>query len=162
MDEEILRKQLAAQLDGGQAYTPIEEAVRGFPMEMAGLKTEGIRHTPWEILEHMRIAQWDILRFTVDPDHVTPPWPDEHWPKTDAPGDPDEWHRSVDTFLRELREVKRLSQDPETDLFQRIPHGTGQTVLREILLVADHNAYHLGQLMQARRAIESAAQQRDR
>jgi hypothetical protein len=155
VSEEILRRQLVAQLDGGQAYTAIERAIRGVPPEMAGRKPEGILHTPWEILEHMRIAQWDILRFTVDPDHVTPPWPDEHWPKADAPADPAEWHRSVETFLRELREVKRLAQNPETDLFQRIPHGTGQTVLREILLVADHNAYHLGQLMLIRRALES-------
>jgi hypothetical protein len=156
MSEEILRRQLVAQLDGGQAYKPIEDAIRGFPAELAGCKPETILHTPWEILEHLRIAQWDILRFTIDPDHVTPPWPDQHWPKTEAPDDPDEWHRSIETFLQELREVKRLAQDPETDLFRRIPHGTGQTVLREILLVADHNAYHLGQLMLIRRALESA------
>jgi hypothetical protein len=157
VNEEVLRRQLGAQLDGGQAYAPIEGAIRGFPVELAGRKPEGISHTPWEILEHMRIAQWDILRFTVDPDHVTPPWPDEHWPKSGVPGDSDEWHRCVETFLRELREVRDLAQDPKTDLFRRIPHGTGQTVLREILLVADHNAYHLGQLMLIRRAVESAA-----
>ena len=155
MSEEILRRQLAAQLDGGQAYTPIEDAIRGFPLELAGCKPDGILHTPWEILEHMRIAQWDILRFTIDPDHVTPPWPDDHWPKVDAPSDANAWHQSVETFLREFRDVRQLAQDPETDLFRRIPHGTGQTVLREILLVADHNAYHLGQLMLIRRALES-------
>ena len=156
MNEEILRRQLVAQLDGGQAYTPIEDAIRGFPLELGGRRPEGILHTPWEILEHLRIAQWDILRFTVDPDHVTPPWPDEHWPKISAPENEEAWRRSTEMFLRDLREVKRLAQDPETDLFQRIPHGTGQTVLREILLVADHNAYHLGQLMLIRRALESA------
>jgi hypothetical protein len=153
--EEVLRRQLVAQLAGGQAYTPIEEAIREFPVELAGRKPEGISHTPWEILEHLRIAQWDILRFTVDPDHVTPPWPDEHWPQADAPSDEDAWHRSVETFLRELSEVRDLAQDPKTDLFMPIPHGTGQTALREILLVADHNAYHLGQLLLIRRALES-------
>ena len=155
MNEEVLRRQLVAQLDGGQAYTPIEEAIRGFPFELAGRKPAGVRHTAWEIVEHMRIAQWDILRFTVDPDHVTPPWPDEHWPKSSAPEDEAAWRRSVERFLRELEEVKALARDPGTDLTQRIPHGTGQTVLREILLGADHNAYHLGQVMLIRRALES-------
>ncbi len=156
MNGEVLRRQLVAQLDGGQAYTPMEEAIRGFPVALAGRKPPGVSHTPWEILEHMRIAQWDILRFTIDPDHVSPPWPDEHWPKSDAPEDADAWHQPVEAFLRELDEVRDLAWDPETDLFRRIPHGTGQTALREVLLVADHNAYHLGQLMLIRRALESA------
>ena len=155
MNEDVLRRQLAAQLDGGQAYTSIEEAIRAVPAELAGRKPEGVSHTPWEILEHMRIAQWDILRFTIDPEHVTPPWPDEHWPKADAPSEAAAWYESIETFLRELREVRGLADDPKTDLFARIPHGTGQTILREILLVADHNAYHLGQLMLIRRALQS-------
>ena len=156
MNEEVLRRQLVAQLDGGQAYAPIKEAILGFPFELAGRKPAAVRHTAWEIVEHMRIAQWDILRFTVDPDHVTPPWPDDHWPKSSTPEDEAAWRRSVETFLRELEEVKALARDPATDLSQRIPHGTGQTVLREILLVADHNAYHLGQVALIRRALESA------
>ena len=156
MEESVLRQRLIAQLEGGQAYTPIEEAIRGFPWELAGRKPDGVVHTPWEILEHMRIAQWDILRFTVDPNHVTPPWPDEHWPALDAPTDEAAWNRTVETFLSELDEVKRLALDPETKLFETIPHGTGQTVLREILLVADHNAHHLGQLLLLHRALESS------
>ena len=148
-----LRKQLEAQLVGGQAYMPLEEAIREFPWALAGRTVEGVRHTPWEILEHMRIAQWDILRFTIDSDHVTPPWPDEHWPKTKAPKDEEAWNRSVDTFFAELDEIRALAADPKMDLFGTIPHGTGQTVLREILLAADHNAYHLGQFLILRRAL---------
>ena len=160
MNEEALRQQLVAQLDGGQAYTPIEKAIRGFPFELVGRKAGSIRHTAWEIVEHMWIAQWDIFRFTIDSDHVSPPWLDEHWPKSSAPGNKDAWPRSIGTLLRELAEVKALARDPETNLFRRIPHGTGQTVLREILLVADHNAYHnayhLGHLMLIRRALEGS------
>jgi len=157
VNEDVLRKQLIAQLDGGQAYAPLESSIRDFPGDLAGRKPEGISHTPWELLEHMRIAQWDILRFTIDPEHVTPPWPDEHWPKCAAPTGPAEWQQSIDTFLRELGEVKRLAEDPGTELDRKIPHGTGQTYLREILLVADHNAYHLGQIMLIRRALERLA-----
>lgn len=154
MNDELLRRQLIAQLEGGQAYTPIDEALRGFPAARAGEYVDGVRHTVWEILEHMRITQWDILHFTVDPNHVTPPWPDEHWPPTHAPADAATWDRSLDVFFGELERVKELARNPQTDLYQVIPHGTGQTVLREILLVADHNAYHLGQFMLIRRAFE--------
>ena len=153
MNERILRDQLIAQLEGGQAYIPIERAVREFPVELAGRTVDGVRHTAWEILEHMRIAQWDILRFTIDPDHITPPWPDEHWPKTPIP-ELGAWEKAGDVFLDELEQVKALARDPAVDPFATIPHGTGQTVLREILLVADHNAYHLGQIMLIRRALE--------
>jgi len=154
MNDETLRRQLIAQLETGQAYIEIGRAIREFPGELAGERVEGISHTAWEILEHMRIAQWDILTFTIDPEHVTPPWPDEHWPSASAPGDPTAWGRSLDIFFAELEQVKELARDPEKDLYQVIPHGTGQTVLREILLVADHNAYHLGQFMLIRRALE--------
>ena len=154
MSEEILRTQLIAQLETGQAYIEIGKALREFPGELAGERVDGLSHTAWEILEHMRIAQWDILYFTIDPEHVTPPWPDEHWPPTSAPADAAAWSRSLDVFFAELEQVKELARNPETDLYQDIPHGTGQTVLREILLVADHNAYHLGQFMMIRRALE--------
>ena len=154
MSEEILRRQLLAQLEGGQAYAPIEETLLGFPAARAGERIDGLAHTAWELLEHMRIAQWDILHFTVNPNHVTPPWPDEHWPPTAAPPDEAAWDRSLDVFLADLERVKELARDPRTELFRTIPHGTGQTVLREILLVADHNAYHLGQFMMIRRALE--------
>jgi len=154
VNEDVLRTQLIEQLAAGQAHIPVGEAICGFPAELAGEHVDGVTHTAWEILEHMRIAQWDILNFTIDPNHVTPPWPDEHWPPTSAPQDAAAWNRSLDIFFCELEKVKELARDPQVDLFRVIPHGTGQTVLREILLVADHNAYHLGQFMLIRRALE--------
>lgn len=154
MKETVLRDQLIAQLEGGQAYLPVKTIVEEFPIEYAGVRIDSIRHTPWELLEHLRIAQWDILQFTISPNHVTPPWPDEHWPRSSAPQAEEEWKSSVDVFLVELERVKELAGNPETPLFERVPHGSGQTYLREILLVADHNAHHLGQLMMLRRALE--------
>lgn len=155
MNETVLRGQLIAQLNGGQAYLPVREIFEGFPVERVGVRIDGIRHTPWELLEHLRIAQWDILQFTIDPDHITPPWPDEHWPKNPAPDTDEAWRSSVDVFLSELEHVKELARNLEIPLFEKIPHGSGQTYLREILLVADHNAHHLGQLMMLRRALEA-------
>lgn len=154
MDERVLRDQLIAQLEGGQAFLPVVRILDGFPVAYAGARMMGIAHTPWELLEHLRIAQWDILSFTLDPKHVTPPWPDEHWPKASSPGSVDEWTSSVDRFLAELEQVKCLARNPEIPLFEKIPHGSGQTYLREVLLVAEHNAYHLGQLLMLRRAFE--------
>ena len=155
MNEAILRGQLIAQLEGGQAYLAVRKIFEGFPIKRAGVHIDGIRHTPWELLEHVRIAQWDILQFTIDPNHVTPPWPDEHWPKNPAPESNGAWRSSVNVFLSELEEVKELAIDPEIPLLEKIPHGSGQTYLREILLVADHNAHHLGQLLMLRRALET-------
>ena len=155
MSESILRDQLIAQLEGGQAYLPVADIFEGFPIEQAGVRIDGIRHTPWELLEHLRIAQWDILFFTLDPKHVTPTWPQEHWPTAEAPASDEDWNISVSVFLSELDQVKALARDPKTPLFEKIPHGSGQTYLREILLVADHNAHHLGQLLMLRRAVET-------
>ena len=155
MNEAVLREQLIAQLEGGQAYPPVKEILEDFPIEYASVRIENIRHTPWELLEHLRIAQWDVLEFTIDADHITPPWPDEHWPKNPIPESSEAWRASVDVFLSELERVKELAKDPEIPLFEKIPHGSGQTYLREILLVADHNAYHLGQLLMLRRALET-------
>jgi hypothetical protein len=101
----------------------------------------------------MRIAQWDILEFCRNPDHVSPDFPDGYWPSADAPTDPSEWQRTVAAFLRDLKAVQEYVLDPNTDLFSPILHGDGQTVLREALLVADHNSYHLGQLMLVRKAV---------
>ena len=154
MDEHVLREQLTAQLGGGQAYTSIAEALRGFSVDRAGSKPQGVTHTAWEILEHMLIAQEDILRFSTDPDYRSPVWPDDYWPNVNVQEESDAWHRVVGTFLADLRQVRDLAEDSDRDLFAPIPHGTGQTLLREILLVADHNAYHLGQIMLLRRAVE--------
>jgi len=155
VNEKLLRRQLISQLEGGAAYAPVEETIRAVPAAHAGRRPRGMARTPWQLLEHMRIAQWDILRFTVDRAHVSPPWPAGYWPEADAPPHDGAWATSVEAFHGDLEEVKRLASDPAIDLSARIEWGTGQTVLREILLVADHNAYHLGQLMLIRRALEA-------
>jgi DinB superfamily len=150
-----LRQQLIELLDGGHAHLDFEAAIADLPAELRGARPPGLPHTPWRLLEHMRIAQWDILRFSVDPKHVSPDFPAGYWPEGDAPPDPGAWDRSVTAFWADLQAMKELVADPKTDLFAPIPHGEGQTVLREALLVADHNAYHLGQMVTVRRLLNA-------
>jgi hypothetical protein len=152
-NEKSLREHLLELLTGGHAHLDFEKAIAGLPVELRGARPPGLPHTPWRLLEHMRIAQWDILRFSVDPEHISPEFPDGYWPAGDAPPDPDAWERSVAGFRADLQAMKDLVSNPATDLFKPIPHGQGQTVLREALLVADHNAYHLGQLVTVRRLL---------
>jgi len=148
-----LREHLLYLLRGGGAHLDFEKAIAGLPPELRGVKPAGLPHRPWRLLEHLRIAQWDILRFCLDPRHVSPPFPEGYWPQGDAPPDPAAWDRSVAAFRADLLSVQALVSDPATDLFAPLPHGQGQTVLREALLVADHNAYHLGQLVVVRRLL---------
>jgi hypothetical protein len=148
-----LRQHLIELLDGGHAHLNFDAAIAELPAELRGAHIPGLPHTPWRLLEHMRIAQWDILRFSVDPKHVSPEFPSGYWPDGDAPADPGDWDRSVAGFRADLQAMKDLVADPRTDLFARIPHGDGQTILREALLVADHNSYHLGQLVTVRRLL---------
>jgi hypothetical protein len=152
-DQSALREHLGELLSGGNAHLNFERAVAGLPAELCGAKPNGQPHTPWRLLEHMRIAQWDILRFTVDAHHVSPQFPAGYWPEGDAPHDPGAWDRSVRSFRADLEAMKHLVVDPAVDLLAAIPHGQGQTYLREALLVADHNAYHLGQLVLIRRLV---------
>jgi hypothetical protein len=153
MDDTRLREQLLELLKGGHAHLDFEAAIADLPAELRGERPPGLPHTPWRLLEHMRIAQWDILRFSIDPDHVSPEFPAGYWPEGDAPPDASAWDRSVRAFRDDLKAMMDLVADPRTDLFKPIPGGQGQTVLREALLVADHNAYHLGQLVAVRRLL---------
>jgi DinB superfamily len=148
-----LREHLLELLGRGHAHLDFEKAIAGLPVELRGARSPGLPHTPWRLVEHIRIAQWDILRFSVDPKHNSPEFPDGYWPAGDAPPDSDAWERSVSAFRADLQAMKDLVANPETDLFKPIPHGQGQTVLREALLIADHNAYHLGQLIVVRRML---------
>ena len=148
-----LREHLLYLLGGGGAHPDFEKAVAGLPPELRGVRPAGLPHSPWRLLEHMRIAQWDILEFSRNPRHVSPEFPEGYWPQGDAPPDAAAWDRSVAAFRADLRAMGDLVADPATDLFAPIPHGDGQTILREALLVADHNAYHLGQLVVVRRAL---------
>jgi hypothetical protein len=146
-----LRKQLAETLKGRGAHADFDAAVAGFPGKRAGEKPEGAPYTAWQLLEHMRIAQWDILEFSRDPKHVSPKWPEGYWPAEPYPPDGGAWRRSVRAFQSDLRALQKLVADPATDLFAPIPHGEGQTLLREALLAADHNSYHVGQLIVLRK-----------
>ena len=147
-----LRKQLIWLLGGGHAHADFENTIRGLPAKARGAKVKGVPYTAWELLEHMRLAQWDILEFSRDPKHISPDFPSGYWPRTKAPP-PGAWEKSVRQFRADLKAMERLVANPKTDLFARIPHCDGQTILREALLVADHNAYHLGQLVLIRRLL---------
>jgi hypothetical protein len=151
--DQALREHLLYLLKGGGAHLDFEQAVADLPEDLRGAKVTGIPHTPWRLLEHMRICQWDILEFSRNANHVSPDFPKGYWPDTDAPPDEEAWNNSVSAFRADLQEMIDLVANPDTDLFARIPHGDGQTILREALLVADHNAYHLGQLVFLRRCL---------
>jgi hypothetical protein len=148
-----LRQHLLELLNGGHAHADFDTAVRDMPQALRGKRPKGAEHSPWEILEHLRIAQGDILEFSRDPGHQSPDWPGGYWPATAAPPDDKAWDKCVRAFRRDLKAMCDLVAKPATDLYARIPHGNGQTVLREALLVADHNAYHLGELVLVRRLL---------
>jgi hypothetical protein len=151
----VLRQHLLELLDGGHAHPDFETAIAGLPEALRGTRPTGLPYSPWRLLEHLRIAQWDILRFSVDPNHVSPEFPSGYWPDSDAPPDPGAWDRSIAAFRADFQEMKALVANPQTDLFAPIPHGQGQTILREALLVADHNSYHIGQMIAVRRLLGS-------
>lgn len=152
-DDAVLREHLVNLLRGRGAHVDFEKAIDGLPVGVRGVRAPELPFTPWRLLEHMRIAQWDILEFSRDAKHVSPEWPGGYWPAGDAPADVAAWDNSVAAFRRDLAEMEALVRNPATNLFASIPHGTGQTILREALLVADHNSYHLGQLIVLRRLL---------
>jgi DinB superfamily len=148
-----LREHVLYLLRGGGAHLSFDKAVAGLPTKLRGVKPPGVPHTPWRLVEHMRLTQWDILEFSRNPKHVSPEFPEGYWPKADAPPNAKAWDASIKAFQKDLKAMEDLVDDPKIDLFARIPHGEGQTILREALLVADHNAYHLGQLVVVRRLL---------
>jgi len=152
-----LRKHLDGFLRMQGAHLSLDAAVAGFPAALRGAKPAGAPHSAWELLEHMRIAQEDILDFSRNPKYQEKKFPDDYWPATEAPGSEEAWTRSVEQFQSDLNEMQALIADTGHDLLARIPHGQGQTLLREALLVADHNAYHLGQLVFLRKMLEAGA-----
>ena len=148
-----VREQVLALLKGGNAHVSFDNVFKDFPVNLRGVKPNGAPHTAWQLLEHMRIAQWDILEFSRSAKHVSPEWPGGYWPKTEKPPDENAWKKSLASFKRDLKAMEKLVADPKTNLYTRISHGTGQNIYREALLVADHNAYHLGQLVLLRRLL---------
>lgn len=153
MSDAALRDHVIYLLRGGGAHLSFDEALAGLPRKSRGAKPSNIPHTPWRLLEHLRLAQWDILDFCINPQYQERSFPDDYWPRSDAPPDDAAWEDSIKRFHADLARIEKLVADPESDLFARIPWGDGQTLLREALLVADHNAYHVGELVTLRRAL---------
>jgi DinB superfamily len=151
--QKSLPEHLVELLESGHAHVDFESAVKDWPPSLQGKKPEGAAHSPWEVLEHMRIAQWDILEFTRNPRHVSPEFPAGYWPKTQAPPDSKAWDKSVAAFRSDLKAMIKIVESKSTDFLAALSHGDGQTVLREALLVADHNSYHLGELLLLRRLL---------
>jgi DinB superfamily len=152
-DDKTLRDHLLSLLRGRNAHADFDSTIADLAPELRSATPPGAPHSPWQLLEHLRIAQWDILEFSRDPKHVSPKWPEGYWPKNPAPPDTQAWDASVATFRRDLQAMADLVADPKSDLYTPFPWGDGQTLLREALLVADHNAYHLGQLILVRRLL---------
>jgi hypothetical protein len=152
--DQRLREHLLYLLGGGGAHIDFEAVVADFPIEKVNEKIAALPYTAWAVLEHMRIAQWDILEFSRNAEHVSPKWPEGYWPARDVSIAATAWNESVEGFRADLEAMKELIADTGTDLFAGIRHGDGQTLLREALLVADHNAYHLGVLVTMKRILE--------
>lgn len=150
---EILRGQLTRLLERSDAHTNLDAAVAGIAVEVRGTRPAGLPHSAWELVEHIRLAQRDILEFCQDAVYVDRAWPEDYWPSNPEPPSPEAWDESVEAVRRDREEFQRLIADPDVDLFGTVPHGTKQTYLREVLLAADHNAYHVGQLMVVRRLL---------
>ncbi len=150
-----LREHLVKLLTAGQAHASLDSAVKDFPPEQRGVKPEGIPYSAWQILEHIRIAQWDILEFSRNRDHVSPKWPDGYWPESETPPDDEAWEKSIALIHSDVEQTTQLVLDAETDLYAPIEWGDGQTILREAMLIADHNSYHVGQLVLMRRLLGS-------
>jgi hypothetical protein len=152
-ESDALRQHLLDLLRGRNAHADFDAVVADFPSRLRGVRPPGAPHTAWQLLEHMRTAQWDILEFSRDAKHKSPPWPEGYWPKTEAPPNAASWNNSLRSFRADLKAMAKLVADKKTDLFAKIPHGSGQTILREALLIADHNSYHLGQILLLRRLL---------
>ncbi len=152
-NDTALREQLIKLLEGGSAHATFDSAVKGFPLDRIGMRPKGLPYSAWELLEHMRIAQEDILRFSISAEHESPKWPEGYWPASREPEKQSHWARSVKAIRKDLAEFQALVRDPKQDLHQKFPWGDGQTLLREALLIADHNSYHIGQLVLVRRLL---------
>ena len=151
--DQSLRHDLIELLDGGHAHAAFDKVVEGFPAELRGEIPKGLPHSAWMLLEHIRLAQWDILEFSINPKYKSLKWPDDYWPKSPAPPSVAAWDKSIASFHGDLEAMKKLVQDAKTDLFAKIAWGDGQTILREALLVANHNSHHLGQLIDVKRLL---------
>jgi hypothetical protein len=153
MADEALRAHVVRLLTWSDAHVAFEGAVQDLGPSLRGVRPEGAPYSPWQLLEHLRLTQLDILDFCRDPAYQAPSWPEDYWPESEEPPTERAWAQSIARYLQDRAALVELAEDPGIDLFARIPHGTGQTYLRELLLVADHSAYHVGELVLVRRLL---------
>ena len=153
MNEQALREQLLKVIDWEEAHVPFDRAVKGIPPSMRGVVPNGWEHSAWQLVEHIRIAQADILEFSITAKYKAKKWPDDYWPKASAPRNAAAWSKSIAEIREDRKKLQQLAKNPRIDLTAEIPHGTGQTYLREILLVAAHNSYHIGQIVSLRKQL---------
>ena len=151
--DKVLREHVIELLNSRGAHTGFDDVVKNMPEKLRGVKPDGFPHSAWMLLEHLRLAQWDILEFSRNRKYKSPKWPEGYWPEREAPPSKAAWDESIRQFRKDLKVMQQLVANPKTDLYARIPWGDGQTILREALLVADHNAYHLAQLVDVRRLL---------
>lgn len=159
-DDKLVREQLLALLRGGNAHMSFDQAVADFPAEAYNRRPPNTPYTPWQILEHIRITQWDILEFIRDPEHESPSWPDGYWPAPEDEADQDQWEETIASFRTDLHDLQAIVSDPETNLYAPMPQGDRYTVLREILVVSDHNAYHIGEFAVLRQVMGTWTEER--
>lgn len=153
-DQKRIRELLLEQLGGRNAHIDFEQATEGLELKDVGVRPEGLPHSIWELVEHIRIAQDDILEFSKNPDYESPEWPEEYWPESGKPAGRDEWEQSLKTIRKDHEEMVRLVKNPDNDLLEPFEHGDGQTLFREAMLIVDHNAYHIGQIVDVRRLLD--------
>lgn len=157
-NDEQMRNDLVGLLRTGKAYTPFDQVVRDVPVEAMNRRPPNVGYTLWHLLEHMRIAQRDVLDFIRDPNHESPEsseWPHAYWPAPDAEASPADWQATIDAFLADRAALEAMVMDPETDLTAELPHAPGYTILREVVLMVDHNAYHTGEFAILRQVLDA-------
>ncbi len=154
-NQKQLREHLVQLLKGGQAHASIEDAVKGLPFELTGVKPTHVPYSVWQLLEHIRIAQWDIVQFSHKADHVSPKWPDEFWPKNPKPESEKVWHDTLHKIQKDRKQMIDSISDSKQDLYTAFPYGDGQTLLREALLIVDHTSYHTGEIILVRRLLKA-------
>jgi hypothetical protein len=153
--DDILRQQLLQLLRGGNAHLTFEQAVADFPPEDINKKPPNVSYSAWQLLEHIRIAQSDILQFVLNPNHKSPKWPEGYWPEKGITADEDDWDKTIRNIHKDLDILQELVANPDTDLTAPIPHARDYTILREVLLVSDHNAYHIGEFAILREVMDN-------
>lgn len=152
-EHRTLIDELVHLLNGGNAHADLTRALDGLPANLRGVKHDKLPYSIWQLVEHIRIAQWDMLEFCKDGSHESPNWPDDYWPKETSPASDEAWNKSVKQINKDTDELMGLAKTG--DLFEKIPHGDGQTILREVLQAADHNAYHVAEIIMIRRLLDA-------